>query len=455
MTGTAQKQPLRIAIFTAVYAPVLSGVSIGVHQRARWLLQQGHEVFLIHPEIDDQYPNEVRNRPMPGLGELQSFPNFSSYAYPTKPIIFYKSFPEPMHYLHWSDTNLLENFQPDIVVVEEAAQMRGFYSLFWGGYGRPIGTEYAKRTSTPTISLFHTDVLAYSQYYFGNWFFKFLGPIISALIKRFTETYDVNYFSSQEQLTKYRAMKAERSEYLPYQGIDCQKFQPRNICYDPIPDDRRPTLLFVGRIAPEKNVTQLLDAFPTIAAKIPDVHLVIVGNGPQHEEIRRRAAKFGSGITVWGESLGTELLGWFARADVFVNPSVTENFCTATNEALASGTPVVAALAPSTSEQVFPGRNGFLVEPNNPRDLAKKVITILKDPALKEEMTRQARPSILEFDWSACMQKFEDKLYQLVRAMKHEQAASPQDSHSDISEPHCQSPSTPQQSSGLKATSFF
>ena len=76
-------------------------------------------------------------------------------------------------------------------------------------------------------------------------------------------------------------------------------------------------------------------------------------------------------------------MGWFAKADIFVNPSVTENFCTTTNEALASGTPVVAVVAPSTAEQVFSGVNGFLAAPNNPEDFAQKVITILENPDLK------------------------------------------------------------------------
>ncbi len=411
-------QPLRIALFTSLYAPFLTGVSVAVHQRVRWLLQQGHEVFLIHPEINDQYPKQVGNRPMAGLDELQVFPNFSSYAFPTKPLIFYKSLPQPLSYRHWSDTKLLEKYQPDIIVVEEAPQLRGFYSLYLQGYGRPVGVQYAKKTGTPIISIFHTDIVAYIRYYLGNLFFKLVRPILPLIVKQFSEAYSLNLFSSREQLAKYQSLKSQRSEYLPYQGIDCKKFHPRNICYNPIPDDHRPTLLFVGRITAEKNVTQLLDAFPLIAAKIPDVHLVIVGSDPQDVEVRERAQQFKSGVTIWGESHGTELLGWFARADIFVNPSVTENFCTTTNEALASGTPVVAALAPSTSEQVCPGYNGFLAAPNNPTDFAQKVIAILENPDLKAKMSQQARPSILEFDWSACTEKFEDRLYKLIAAVK-------------------------------------
>jgi glycosyltransferase involved in cell wall biosynthesis len=410
------KQPLRIALFTGLYAPFLTGVSVAVHQRVRWLLEQGHYVFLVHPGINNKYAQNVSKRPMQGLEELQSFPNFSAYAFPTQPLIFYKSLPQPLHYRYWSDTKLLEKFCPDIVVVEEAPQMRGFYSMFLQGYGRSVGVDYAKKTSTPIVSVFHTDIVAYIQYYLGNWVFNLMRPIIPFLVGRFTQSYDVNLFPSREQLLKYQKLNCQRGEYLPYQGIDCRKFHPQNIIYNPIPDDHRPTILFVGRITAEKNVTQLIDMFPFIAAEIPDVHLVIVGSGPLDEELRRRSQKFSSGITIWGESHGEELLGWFARADVFVNPSVTENFCTTNNEALASGTPVVAVVAPSTSEQVFPGYNGFLAEPNNPRDFAEKVVAILANFSLKTAMAKQARPSILKYDWSACTEKFEAKLYQLVQA---------------------------------------
>ncbi|MEM7555868.1 MAG: glycosyltransferase [Cyanobacteria bacterium P01_A01_bin.84] len=405
---------LRIAIATGLYAPFLTGVSIGVHQRVRWFLQQGHEVFLIHPQINSKYPTSVGKRPMEGLSELQQYPNFSNYAFPTAPLIFYKSLPQPLNYRHWDDTQLLEDFQPDIVLVEEAAQMRGIYSLFLQGYGRPVGIKYAKKTGTPTISLFHTDIVAYIQYYLGNKLFALIRPFIPSLIKQFSDSYHLNLFSSKEQLAKYEAMKCQRSEYFPYQGVDCEKFNPENITYNPIPKDDRPTILFVGRITAEKNVTQLLDIYPIVADKIKNVHLVIVGSGPIQEVINQRAQNFASGVTVWGESHGEELLGWFARADVFVNPSVTENFCTTNNEALASGTPVVAAIAPSTAEQVIPGHNGFLAEPNNPEDFAQKIIQILENPQLKDQMSINARPSILEFDWSACMKKFESKLYQVV-----------------------------------------
>ncbi|MGD1874459.1 MAG: glycosyltransferase [Mastigocoleus sp.] len=419
------KKSLRIAIATGLYAPFLTGVSIAVHQRVRWFLQQGHEVFLIHPQINNQYPANVGKRPMQGLEELQQYPNFSNYAFPTKPLIFYKSLPQPLNYRHWNDTQLLEDFQPDVVLVEEAAQIRGIYSLFLQGYGRPIAVEYGKKTSTPIISIFHTDIVAYIQYYLGNQLFSLIRPFIPKIIKQFSLSYDLSLFCSKGQLAKYQELECQRSEYLPYQGVNCKKFNPENIVYNPIPDDNRPTLLFVGRITAEKNVTQLLDIYPLIADKIKDVHLVIIGSGPAQEIINQRAKKFSSGVTVWGESHGKELLGWFARADLFVNPSVTENFCTTNQEALASGTPVVGAIAPSTAEQVISGSNGFLAEPNNPEDFANKIIQILENPQLKDQMSRNARSYIHEFDWSTCMEKLESRLYQIVQTSKKELNLAP------------------------------
>lgn len=420
------KQPLRIAIITGLYAPYMTGVSVAVHQRVCWLLKQGHEVFLIHPEFNKSYPKSVGKRPMPGIEEAKIYPNFSSYAFPTKPLIFYSSLPQPLNYRAWSDTEQLQKFKPDIIIVEEAPQLRGCYSLFLQGYGKPVGVEYARKTKTPIISLFHTDIVAYIHYYVGNLALNLLRPILPMLTKQLSQAYDRNFFSSREQLTRYQALGSVKSEYLPYQGVDCDRFNPDNIRYNPIPDDNRPVMLFVGRITAEKNVTKLIDIFPHVAALVPNVRLVIIGSGPLDAELRRRAQAFPDGITIWGESHGAELLGWYARANVFVNPSVTENFCTANNEALASGTPVVAAHAPSTTEQVQEGINGYCADGNIPQDFARKIAAILNNPILQAEMSQRARQLVLEFDWNACSQKFEDKLYQILAKDPSPELANPQ-----------------------------
>src|SRR4051794_41641121 len=92
---TIVNRPLRIALFTFSYAPVLTGIATGVHTRVRCLLERGHHVFLIHPEIDGQYPDEVRLRRMPGVEAFRDCPRFSSRAYPTRPHLLARTHPEP------------------------------------------------------------------------------------------------------------------------------------------------------------------------------------------------------------------------------------------------------------------------------------------------------------------------------------------------------------------------
>ena len=140
--------------------------------------------------------------------------------------------------------------------------------------------------------------------------------------------------------------------------------------------------LFTGRISLSKNVMQLLNALPRIRAEIPDAHLVVVGTGPESAKLEKRARRFGDSVTIWGPSSGDELKGWYARATVFLNPSVTENFCTTILEALASGAPCVVANANGNPEQVADGKTGFLARPDDPGDLADKTIALLKNPEL-------------------------------------------------------------------------
>ena len=121
--------------------------------------------------------------------------------------------------------------------------------------------------------------------------------------------------------------------------------------------------------------------------------------------------------TFVGEAFGDQLKGWYARADVFVNPSASENFCTTNLEALASGTPLIAASAGGNVEQVEDGRNGFLVPSGNPEAMAAKAVQILKSDSLRREMSLNARTFALQFDLITCGRHLE------LEILKHHKMA--------------------------------
>lgn len=401
--------PLRIAIFTFSYAPVLTGIATGLHQRLIRLLQRGHQVLLVHPQIDEQYSDAVRNRTMVGYDGLE-YPNLVQRTYPTRPHLLNREHPEPRRFTDWDDAALVADFRPDIQVVVDPAGMRGLSSLLLRGYGRPVGYKFAQLTGIPTVGMYETDWIAYAEKYFGRILVGIASPLAGYLNRRFTAAYDCTYFTSRYLLTKLSRFGHANCQPLTYHGVDCQRFHPNNIQFDPMPDDSSRVILFVGRIAPEKNVSVLLKAFRDVERAIPDALLVMVGSGPMGPKIAAEAQRLGRRIRVWGEAHGDSLRGLFARAAVFANPSVTENFCTTNLEALASGTPVVAAGAGGNCEQIEEGVNGYLSRPNDPRDMAKKLIVLLNDENNRREFARRARESSLNFDIEACVDRLEADL---------------------------------------------
>ncbi len=393
---SATNRPLRIAYFTFSFAPVLTGISLACHYRVRWFLDRGHTVLLLHPEIDEQYPVSVRERQMPGLESFADDARFASQTYPTKPHLLAATHPEPRSFRYWSDTRLLEEFQPDVVVVDEAAGMRGVSSVFFGGYGRPVGGEYRENTGCPTVALYETNFASYAERYLGRWVTRLLQPVVRRILQKFSAAYSTTLFPSQELLELNRPWGVQPATWLPFHGVDCEAFRPENVRLAPLPDDDRPTVLFIGRLVREKNVDYLIDAFEHVADQLHDAHLVIIGTGSEEERLKRRVQRFASHVTFWGESYGNELKGWYARANVFVNPSVTEVFSTTTLQAMASGTPVVATNAGGNREQVADGANGFLTDPATPVSLAQRLVEVLTNLELERELSEQARQSALK-----------------------------------------------------------
>ena len=228
----------------------------------------------------------------------------------------------------------------------------------------------------------------------------------------------MSFIPSQVMLRKYERQWIETSQYVPFHGVDCSRFHPAFGEGDPPPGDRRPNLLFVGRMAIEKSIPELFDVVELVRRDVPDAHLTIVGGGPEAARIGRLAAQHASYCTFVGESFGAELKGWYARASVYVNPSATENFCTTNLEALACGTPLVAAAAGGNREQVVEGVNGFLVKPHVPGEMAARVVEILQSDDLRQRMSLAAREFALKFDTLECARQLEAALRKLIKRKK-------------------------------------
>jgi glycosyltransferase involved in cell wall biosynthesis len=150
-----------------------------------------------------------------------------------------------------------------------------------------------------------------------------------------------------------------------------------------------PEVLYVGRLAPEKNVDTLVEA-------VGDLNLVVAGDGPLRERVP-------NGL---GAVPHAEVERLLERAAVVVAPCEREGFGVAAAEAMAFGRPVVAAAGGALLELVSDGETGLLVPPRDAPALREAVQRLLADPELRERLGRAARVRARErFGWDAVIEK--------------------------------------------------
>lgn len=146
--------------------------------------------------------------------------------------------------------------------------------------------------------------------------------------------------------------------------------------------------LYLGRVGVEKNLALLATAFRKLHAKCPQVHLVILGDGPYREELEKLLS--GLPVTFTGFLQGEDLVSLIASCDVKVFPSTTDTWGNAPLEAQACGLPVIVSEVGGPSELIDVGRTGLKVTGRNADELAIAMERLL-DPELRANMGRAAR----------------------------------------------------------------
>ncbi|NBM15634.1 glycosyltransferase [Streptomyces sp. GC420] len=148
-----------------------------------------------------------------------------------------------------------------------------------------------------------------------------------------------------------------------------------------------PLVLCVGRLCRQKGQDVLLRAWATVAPHVPDARLVLVGDGPDHGALRTAARP---SVIFAGEAEDTA--PWYRAADVVVLPSRWEGMALAPLEAMACGRPVVVTDTDGARESLPPGHETHcLVEREEPGALAAAVLRLLRDPALRDTLGREAQ----------------------------------------------------------------
>ena len=335
MREQASYMPLRVALFTEIYRPAMNGVVASVETLAAALESRGHRVFCIAPKMvgDDGGNRRVLRIPSLPL----PVPAGTPYRL-TLPVMSRRN---------------VRTLIADLDVIH-------VHSPFVTGW---MGAHYARRFGIPLIYTYHTQLEAYAHYVpFEPHATRYAA---SRLTRTFANMADAVIAPTPSMSRRLRELGVRsRIETLP-SGIDVALFgsgRRRSEERERLgAGDGETLLLYVGRLAQEKNVELLLAAMAI--ARDERLRLAIVGDGPGRPDLVAMARELGiSHVTRFtGAMPRASLPDVYASADAFVMPSTTETQGLVQAEAMAAGVPVIAANAPQNRDVV--GESGDLVEP--------------------------------------------------------------------------------------------
>lgn len=370
---------MNIAFFTNNYKPFIGGVPIAIENCATSLRRRGHRVFIFAPEYEEKIEDEQ------DVIRTTSLKNFNDTPF---------SLPLPLSlepYVRFSELNV------DLVHVH--------HPFLLG----QTGLHAARGLGVPVVFTYHTQYEKYAHYLpFGE---KMVGEIAINVATRFCNCCDVIVAPS----TDVQKMLEQRGVTAPIRviptGVDLSRFRAGSRTrfrerYG-IPQ-RAKVMLFVSRLAKEKNVGLLLDAFARVSKEMKDVWLVLVGGGDDEESLRERASQLPAAdrVIFTGSLSGRDLVSAYKGSDLFVFASTTETQGMVVLEAMAGGLPVVAVDAPGVRDVVTHGRDGFLCDEAD--EFAALCMRVLKDDELSGRLREGAAVRARQLSLTRTTRKLED-----------------------------------------------
>jgi len=287
----------------------------------------------------------------------------------------------------------LKLYYPPLLTMLQHCYEEGYTHVHSATPG-PIGIAalvIARILKRPVCSTYHTALPEYVAQLTED-------PAMEDLMWRYVIWYykqmDLVYVPSRatgEELVQ-KGIPREKIRFYP-RGIDNRRFHPskRNGFFKKRYklEDFVFKLLYVGRVSKEKNVELLEDVLRRLNEVRKGVHLVIVGEGPYDQEMRKRMSHLP--VTFTGFLGGEDLAQAYASSDVFVFPSTTDTFGNVVLEAQASGVPVVVTDEGGPKENLIPGETGFVVPARDVDAFTHSLLELADNPALLESMREKAR----------------------------------------------------------------
>jgi phosphatidylinositol alpha 1,6-mannosyltransferase len=270
----------------------------------------------------------------------------------------------------------IDEFEPDVIHLASP--------MILGGRAMVA----AQKAGVPTVGVYQTDIPGYTARYGMPFLESASWQLLRDVHNRATLTLAPST-ATREQLLAHGIERV----HLWRRGVDTSLFSPslrsqRLRARYAEPGEK--LVVYVGRLAPEKQVADL-----RVLHDMPGVRLLIVGDGPERDALRREMprARFA------GFRSGTDLAAHLASADLFVHPGELETFGQTIQEAMASGLPVIAPRRGGPVDLVAPSRTGWLYTPGMLDELRDRAGDLLFDDAKRAAFGAAALESVRKRTW--------------------------------------------------------
>ncbi|MBU1119001.1 glycosyltransferase [Patescibacteria group bacterium] len=367
---------MNIGFFTDTYQKGFSGVETSINSFKKELEAEGHTVYIFAPLDGEKWNTKEENDQ--GIFRLQAmnqdfFPEFKlTFPLSAKVIANFGEF----------ELDLIHSHTPFIM----------------GFYANVVGFTL----NVPVIHTYHT---LYEKFA-GHSFLK--GKKTDKLIMNVAAKVSVLHTARCNRvIVPSRKMKNILAEYgitenvtvLPsginleaLKDIDKDAFKKKNKILQ-----KKKTLLFVGRIGREKNVSFLFDALETIRKKNKNVLLIVIGSGPAEDELKEEAKKrsLAKNVLFAGHKKREDVYEAYAGSDIFAFASQTDTQSLVIVEAAASGLPIVMLKDEGLIDLVKDGKNGFVVD--TPDEFADATLRLLSSKKLHDDFSREAKEAASKY----------------------------------------------------------
>lgn len=364
---------MRIGIFTDTYPPYINGVSTSIAMLESALIKQGHQVFIVTVNPEDlhyKFSDDERIIRLPGI-PIGIYDYRLTGIYPLKAVSKIKS---------W---NL------DVI--------HSHTEFGVGTFARIM----AKQLDIPIVHTYHTMYEDYIHYITKGYFDGPSKKIVEYLTNFYCDkTVTELIVPTQKTYNLFKEKyEYERNIHIVPTGIEVERFYAENNNKAEVKELRKQlglsdddfVLLFVGRLAAEKNVTFLIENHQILARENGNCKLLIIGDGPDIEFFKTQARKLNiqDNVIFTGKVPWEQIHKYYQIPNVFVTASHTETQGLTLLEAMAASVPVVAYDDEAFRTVVVHDLNGYLFK--DKKDYRKYIKKIMTDKKVFERLSRQAR----------------------------------------------------------------